>query len=599
MNSEELELSLRSEFENYLKSVVAEMRKESTEFQSRIEAEFDRHKSQFDEAFQSFNARFDSEHQFDEGFKSLVAEHLNLARDAGSKLAADAMAEAEKLAPVAVAAEPTVVEVEVNKFDGLRDAINDISSKDSQSNILKALVQHAAAYAPRGAFFIIKSDNFVGWKVFGSDDEALENAVREIHFPTASNSILGEAVRSLTTVESRAGAYADDSIFLGPLSYGNPDHMYAIPLTARGRGVAVLYADAEGENAEINREALEVLVRVAGMTVEMRASAAPAPKVEESTTQEVGAFAPSPEQTTSTETPAEETGSFAFSESVSYEGGFPAEAYVETPEPEPEPVAEFVSEPEVESVPEYQAEAEVETAPAFETQFAQETPAFEPPRFDEAPAYQTEAVEASPFAEAVEEPQAVQTETAAFEYETFGSSPEPAPEPFRASEPSDFSSGGSIESASFQSKSPFDTSSDQFAPAVMPTGGMEPAVEAVIEAPIVAPAMPQARLSDRNVDLPIEVSEDERRSHNDARRFARLLVSEIKLYNEKKVTEGRDANDLYERLREAIDRSREMYDKRVQPPVAAKFDYFHYELVNSLADGEANRLGNGYPGATI
>jgi len=595
VNSEELELSLRSEFENYLKSVVAEMRKESAEFQSRIEAEFERHKSQFDEAFQSFNARFESEHKFDEGFNSLVAEHLNLARDAGSKLAADAMAEAEKLAPVAVAAEPTVVEVEVKKFDGIRDAINDISSKDSQSNILKALVQHAAEYAPRGAFFIIKSDNFVGWKVFGPDDEALENAVREIHFPTSSDSILGEAVRSLATVESTAGANADDSIFLGPLNYGSPDRMYAIPLTARGRGVAVLYADAEGESAEINREALEVLVRVAGMTVEMRASAAPAPKAEETSAQEIGAFAPPTEQAAYTEaapaTPVEETGGFAFSESVSYEGGFPVEVS------EPEPVAEFVTEPEVESAPEYQVEAE--SAPAFETQFTRETPALEPTRFDAAPAYQVETVEASPFAAPVEESEAAETETLAFEYETFGSSPEPEPEPFRASEPADFSSSGSIESASFQSKSPFDISSDQLAPAVMPSGGMEPAVEAVIEAPIVAPAMPQARLSDRNVDLPIEVAEDERRSHNDARRFARLLVSEIKLYNEKKVTEGRDANDLYERLREAIDRSREMYDKRVQPPVAAKFDYFHYELVNSLAEGEANRLGNGYPGATI
>ena len=56
---------------------------------------------------------------------------------------------------------------------------------------------------------------------------------------------------------------------------------------------------------------------------------------------------------------------------------------------------------------------------------------------------------------------------------------------------------------------------------------------------------------------------------------------------------------LYERLREAIDRSREMYDKRVQPPVAAKFDYFHYEIVNSLADGEAERLGAGYPGSSV
>ena len=109
----------------------------------------------------------------------------------------------------------------------------------------------------------------------------------------------------------------------------------------------------------------------------------------------------------------------------------------------------------------------------------------------------------------------------------------------------------------------------------------------------------RSRFSDRNVDLPIEVGEDERRLHNDARRFARLLVSEIKLYNEQKVKEGREAQDLYERLREAIDRSRDMYDKRVQPPVAAKFDYFHYELVSSLAEGEENRLGGSYPGAAV
>ena len=103
----------------------------------------------------------------------------------------------------------------------------------------------------------------------------------------------------------------------------------------------------------------------------------------------------------------------------------------------------------------------------------------------------------------------------------------------------------------------------------------------------------------RTVDLPIEVTEAERRPHNDARRFARLLVSEIKLYNEQRVTEGRQSNDLYQRLREAIDRSREMYDKRVQPPVAERFDYFHYELVNSLADGSPERLGPGYPGSAV
>jgi len=128
-------------------------------------------------------------------------------------------------------------------------------------------------------------------------------------------------------------------------------------------------------------------------------------------------------------------------------------------------------------------------------------------------------------------------------------------------------------------------------------GAYYPIAEAMVEAPVAS--VPQARLSDRPVDLPIEVPDDQRRIHNDARRFARLLVSEIKLNNEKKVIEGREARDLYERLREAIDRSREMYDKRVQPPVAAKFDYCHYEVVNALAEGDADRLGSSYPGSSV
>jgi hypothetical protein len=99
--------------------------------------------------------------------------------------------------------------------------------------------------------------------------------------------------------------------------------------------------------------------------------------------------------------------------------------------------------------------------------------------------------------------------------------------------------------------------------------------------------------------LPVSVSDDdERRLHHDARRFARLLVSEIKLYNEQKVRDGRLEGDLYERLREDIDRSRQMYDKRVAPPVAARYDYFYHELVNTLADGDSSKLGGDFPGPT-
>src|SRR5262249_17603217 len=104
----------------------------------------------------------------------------------------------------------------------------------------------------------------------------------------------------------------------------------------------------------------------------------------------------------------------------------------------------------------------------------------------------------------------------------------------------------------------------------------------------------------QEADLPVEVANDEeRRLHNDARRFARLLISEIKLYNEQKVAEGRSEHDLYDRLREYIDRSREMYDKRVRSEVAARYDYFHGELVNTLAEGDASKLGSNYPGATV
>jgi hypothetical protein len=95
------------------------------------------------------------------------------------------------------------------------------------------------------------------------------------------------------------------------------------------------------------------------------------------------------------------------------------------------------------------------------------------------------------------------------------------------------------------------------------------------------------------------VSDEERRLHNDARRFARLLVSEIKLYNEQKVSEGRNQSDIYDRLREDIDRSRQMYDKRVAPPVDARHDYFHQELVNTLAEGDPAKLGSSYPGAAV
>ncbi len=87
--------------------------------------------------------------------------------------------------------------------------------------------------------------------------------------------------------------------------------------------------------------------------------------------------------------------------------------------------------------------------------------------------------------------------------------------------------------------------------------------------------------------------------HNEARRFARLLVSEIKLYNEDSVREGRSRSDLYRRLGRDIERSRNMYDKRVHPSVKGETDYFHGELVRVLAEGDESKFGEGYPGPQL
>jgi hypothetical protein len=76
-----------------------------------------------------------------------------------------------------------------------------------------------------------------------------------------------------------------------------------------------------------------------------------------------------------------------------------------------------------------------------------------------------------------------------------------------------------------------------------------------------------------------------------ARRYARLLVSEIKLYHESVVTAGRRDRNLLERLRTEIDRARRLYDERVPPEVLARTDYFNQELVRTLANGDASLLG--------
>lgn len=84
---------------------------------------------------------------------------------------------------------------------------------------------------------------------------------------------------------------------------------------------------------------------------------------------------------------------------------------------------------------------------------------------------------------------------------------------------------------------------------------------------------------------------EDQKLHEDAKRFARLLVSEIKLYNEAQVTAGREHKDLYDRLKDDIERSRRMYQERVPENIHSTTNYFYEELVRTLANGDPTLLG--------
>ena len=225
----------------------------------------------------------------------------------------------------------------------------------------------------------------------------------------------------------------------------------------------------------------------------------------------------------------------------------------------------------------------VETAPAAEAM----------PPAAAAPAAPAETVEAE--AEQPEEPSYVpQVET----------QPSPQVEAQAPAMVAEEPSAPVAETAEFESPAIEAAPEPETAPREETTTPPPPPMEIPLETPVFteqysAPLGQSRRYGTPEADLPVQVSDEERRLHNDARRFARLLVSEIKLYNEQKVSEGRNQSDIYERLREDIDRSRQMYDKRVAPPVAARHDYFHQELVNTLAEGDPAKLGSTYPGAAV
>ena len=467
-----LEESLRREIESYLDTRLSAVKQEIATLQSLV-----------NESLSGFLER-QSDVQLEGSLVASITEHLHAAHERGIEMAAAESTRAKASSDMAI----------------VKSAISELTEQKSQADILKALVNRAASFAPRVAFFVVKGNQAGGWRGRGFEGTVGDQAIPQISMALSADTVIGSAAKSLTTWSGGPGSHSEDHLLINRLGEEPPQRIVAIPLTVRGRAVAVLYADSAGLDSEsINLEALETLVSVSGMAVELL-SVARAPK---------------------------------------------RAAAEEAPQAEPAPA------------PAYVPTSEYETA----------TPAT--------------PVEPEP---------------------TFTAEPEPAPEPaFSGAETIQTYEAEPVETGSFM-ESPVAEEATTFSDdATQSSGVLGEEPPAWTSTPVEAtPAAQPRRRYGQDADLPVEVyGDEERRLHNDARRFARLLISEIKLYNEQKVAEGRAEHDLYDRLREYIDRSREMYDKRVKAEVASRYDYFHGELVNTLAEGDVSKLGSNYPGATV
>jgi hypothetical protein len=136
---------------------------------------------------------------------------------------------------------------------------------------------------------------------------------------------------------------------------------------------------------------------------------------------------------------------------------------------------------------------------------------------------------------------------------------------------------------------PFASHAPKHVPASAPVQTQAPVDVVEVAAHASAAAAPAAA-----TDPLAGLSPEDADTHRKAQRFARLLVDEIKLYNQAKVAEGRRNKDLYDRLKEDIDKSRGTFQKRYGSTAAASGDYFYHELLRSLAEDDVSILGSNF-----
>jgi hypothetical protein len=122
-----------------------------------------------------------------------------------------------------------------------------------------------------------------------------------------------------------------------------------------------------------------------------------------------------------------------------------------------------------------------------------------------------------------------------------------------------------------------------------------PVPAAVIEEPVAAEPIASVGASHETAAFdPATLPTELRDLHRRASRVAKVAMQDIKLLHPKDVRLGRENKDICHRLRSDIDKARKEYDRRFRAIQDHPVDYFHHWMLEILAEGDAEALGE-YP----
>ncbi len=96
-----------------------------------------------------------------------------------------------------------------------------------------------------------------------------------------------------------------------------------------------------------------------------------------------------------------------------------------------------------------------------------------------------------------------------------------------------------------------------------------------------------------------ELPPAEQQLHLRAQRFARVQVAHMRLDHAEAVQLGRGRRDLYKALHHYIDEARAAFRAQFFVACPSMVDYLHLELTRTLANEDADLLGNDYPGPLV